>query len=308
MIADRQLAERRSIRLSRGDRVYSVFNHLFLAFALLVVLYPLVYIVSSSFSSVKAVLSGHVWLWPVDLSLDGYRAVLNYSKTWIGYANTLVYTVVGTGINVVLTILAAYPLSRRDMAGRGFIMFLMTFTLLFHGGLIPTYVLIQKLGIMNTRWAMLLPTALGVWNVIITRTYYQSYVPSELLEAAKIDGANDFSFVWRVVIPLSGAITAVNVLFYAVGHWNSYFPALLYLHDQNLFPLQLFLRQVLIINDIDTDMMQDLDAALIDEGRLGLMELIKFAIIIVASVPVLCIYPFVQKHFIKGVMIGSLKG
>ena len=205
-------------------------------------------------------------------------------------------------------ILAAYPLSRRDMAGRGFIMFLMTFTLLFHGGLIPVYVLIQKLGIMNTRWAMLLPSAMGVWNVIITRTYYQSYVPSELLEAAKIDGANDFSFVWRVVIPLSGAITAVNVLFYAVGHWNSYFPALLYLHDQNLFPLQLFLRQVLIINDIDTDMMQDLDAALIDEGRLGLMELIKFAIIIVASVPVLCIYPFVQKHFIKGVMIGSLKG
>ena len=179
MIADRQLAERRTIRLSHGDRVYSAFNHLFLAFALLIVLYPLVYIVSSSFSSVKAVLSGHVWLWPVDLSLDGYRAVLNYSKTWIGYANTLVYTVVGTGINVVLTILAAYPLSRRDMAGRGFIMFLMTFTLLFHGGLIPTYVLIQKLGIMNTRWAMLLPTALGVWNVIITRTYYQSYVPSE---------------------------------------------------------------------------------------------------------------------------------
>ena len=129
-----------------------------------------------------------------------------------------------------------------------------------------------------------------------------------MLEAAKIDGASDFSFVWRVVIPLSGAITAVNVLFYAVGHWNSYFPALLYLHDQNLFPLQLFLRQVLIINDIDVDMMQDLDAALIDEGRLGLMELIKFAIIIVASVPVLCIYPFVQKHFIKGVMIGSLKG
>ena len=207
---------------------------------------------------------------------------------------------VGTGINVVLTILAAYPLSRRDMAGRGFIMFLMTFTLLFHGGLIPTYVLIQKLGIMNTRWAMLLPSAMGVWNVIITRTYYQSYVPSELLEAAKIDGANDFSFVWRVVIPLSGAITAVNVLFYAVGHWNSYFPALLYLHDQNLFPLQLFLRQILIINDIDTDMMQNLDVALIDEGRLGLMELIKFAIIIVASVPVLCHLPIRAETFHQG--------
>ena len=302
------VAGARGARGARGDRVYLLANHLFLGGALLIVLYPLTYIVSSSLSSVQAVLSGRVWLWPVDFSLDGYRAVVNYSKTWIGYANTLIYTGVGTAINVVLTILAAYPLSRRDMAGRGCIMFLMTFTLLFHGGLIPTYVLIQKLGIMNTRWAMLLPSALGVWNVIITRTYYQSYVPNELLEAAKIDGASDFSFVWRVVIPLSGAITAVNVLFYAVGHWNSYFPALLYLHDRNLFPLQLFLRQILIINDIDTDMMQNLDVALIDEGRLGLMELIKFSIIIVASLPVLCIYPFVQKHFIKGVMIGSLKG
>ena len=302
------VAGARGARGARGDRVYLLANHLFLGGALLIVLYPLTYIVSSSLSSVQAVLSGRVWLWPVDFSLDGYRAVVNYSKTWIGYANTLIYTGVGTAINVVLTILAAYPLSRRDMTGRGCIMFLMTFTLLFHGGLIPTYVLIQKLGIMNTRWAMLLPSALGVWNVIITRTYYQSYVPNELLEAAKIDGASDFSFVWRVVIPLSGAITAVNVLFYAVGHWNSYFPALLYLHDRNLFPLQLFLRQILIINDIDTDMMQNLDVALIDEGRLGLMELIKFSIIIVASLPVLCIYPFVQKHFIKGVMIGSLKG
>ena len=297
-----------AIKKSRGDKVYVAFNYTLLMVVLLVVLYPLIYIVSSSFSSVMAVLSGRVWLWPVDFSIEGYKAVLSYSKVWIGYRNTLFYAVFGTSINVVLTILAAYPLSRRDFAGRGLIMFIFTFTLLFHGGMIPTYILIQKLGIMNTRWAMILPGAMAVWNVIITRTYYQSYIPNELLEAAKIDGSDDFTFILRVVIPLSGAITAVNVLFYAVGHWNTYFNAFLYLNNQELFPLQIFLRQILIINDIDTDMMMDLDVAQMDEGRLGLKELIKFSVIIVASLPVLVAYPFVQKHFVKGVMIGSLKG
>ena len=297
-----------TIKKSRGDNLYIAFNYTLLIVVLLVVLYPLIYIVSSSFSSVMAVLSGRVWLWPVDFSIEGYKAVLSYSKVWIGYRNTLFYAVFGTSINVVLTILAAYPLSRRDFAGRGLIMFIFTFTLLFHGGMIPTYILIQKLGIMNTRWAMILPGAMAVWNVIITRTYYQSYIPNELLEAAKIDGSDDFTFILRVVIPLSGAITAVNVLFYAVGHWNTYFNAFLYLNNQELFPLQIFLRQILIINDIDTDMMMDLDVAQMDEGRLGLKELIKFSVIIVASLPVLVAYPFVQKHFVKGVMIGSLKG
>jgi putative aldouronate transport system permease protein len=295
-------------RLSRRDKNFLVFNYCALTAVLLIVLYPLIYIVSSSLSSVSAVLSGEVWLWPVDFSLEGYKAVLGYSKVWIGYRNTLFYTAVGTAINVVLTIAIAYPLSRKDFGGRNTIMFILAFTMLFNGGMIPTYLLVQKLGIMNSRWAMLLPNAIAVWNVIITRTYYQSYIPDELLEAAKMDGCSDFRFMRHVVLPLSGAITAVNVLFYAVGHWNQYFQAFLYLNDQDLFPLQIFLRQILVINDIDADMMQNLDVAQVNEGRLGLKELIKYAVIVVASVPMLMVYPFAQRHFVKGVMIGSLKG
>lgn len=295
-------------RRNLAERLAEYAIALVLAVAALVTIFPILYVFSNSISGSRAILGGTVWLWPQDITWVGYQTVVKSTEVWRSYYNTLWYTTVGTALNVAITMMVSYPLSRRAFSGRGLLMFFIAFTMWFSGGIIPTFIIVRNLGLYATRWAMVLPTAAAAWNIIITRTYLQSNIDDSIPESAKIDGANDLTIFFRIVVPVSSTIIAVNVLFYAVGHWNSYFPALLYLHDQNLFPLQLFLRQVLIINDIDTDMMQDLDAALIDEGRLGLMELIKFAIIIVASVPVLCIYPFVQKHFIKGVMIGSLKG
>jgi putative aldouronate transport system permease protein len=241
----------------------------------------------------------------VDLSLDGYRAVFRDHAVVLGFLNSLFYTVVGTAVNVALTLLAAYPLARRDLYGRGVFIFLFVLPLLFNGGLIPTYLVVKDVGLLNTRWALIIPTALAVWNVIITRTYFQITIPDELLEAAQLDGANDFAFFFRIVLPLSGPIIAVNALFYAVGHWNEYFNALLYLTNQSLFPLQLVLREILVQNQIDLTMMADVQQYL---ARQNLAALLKYSLIVVASVPMLAVYPFVQKYFVKGIMIGSLKG
>ena len=252
-------------------------------------------------------MAGKVWLWPVDFSLDGYKTVLEYRHVWTGYGNTILYAGIGTLVNVTMTILAAYPLSRQDFKDRNFFMFFFTFTMIFHGGLIPTYLIIRGLGLLNTRAAMILPTAVAAWNVIITRTYYQSQISKDLLDAAGIDGASDVRFVWSVVLPISGAITAVNVLFYAVYHWNEYFSAFIYLHNRHLYPLQIVLREILILNSIDVNMMSGAEVEEI-AAREALRELLKYSLIIVASVPVLCMYPFVQRHFVRGVMIGAIKG
>lgn len=290
---------------SNGDKIFNIVNYTILSIFFLVVLYPLVYIVSASFSSTEAVISGKVWLWPVEPGLQGYKAVFEYKAIWSGFRNSLFYAVVGTALNVALTVIAAYPLARKDFVGRNIIMFLFVFTIMFSGGLIPTYLLVRNLGFLDTVWAMIFPTALSVFNVIITRTYFQTNIPQEMLEAAQVDGCNDFTFLRKIVIPLSGPIVAVITLFYAVNHWNSYFNALLYLKDRELFPLQLVLRSILIQNQIDPSMVineEDLIA------RQGLADLLKYSLIVVATVPVLIIYPFVQKHFVKGVMIGSIKG
>jgi putative aldouronate transport system permease protein len=292
-------------RLSREDKYFNHFNNFFLTFCLLVVLYPLIYIVSASFSSTNAIMTGQVWLWPVEFSLEGYKAVFEYDTVWTGYMNSIIYTVVGTVINVALTILAGYPLSRKDFRARNGIMFLFTFTMIFNGGLIPTYLVVKSLGLINTRAAMILPTAMGVWHVIIARTYYQQTISEELLEAAKLDGCNDFQFVRLVVIPLSSAITAVLSLYYAVMHWNAFFSAFLYLSKASLFPLQIILRDILIMNQIDPTAIVDPE---LQAAKEGLAELLKYSLIIVASVPVMCMYPLVQKHFVKGVMIGAIKG
>lgn len=297
--------ERTTIRDTGVDRAFNAFNYLILALLLVVVLYPLIYITSASISSAKAVTSGQVWLWPVNVTLEGYMAIFKHHLIITGFLNSLFYTTVGTGLNVVLTILAAYPLSRRDLFGRNVIMFLFVFTLLFSGGLIPTYLVVQDLGLLNTRWALILPTGLIVWNVIITRTYFQVTIPDELLEAAHLDGSNDFRFVWDVVLPLSAPIIAVNALFYAVGHWNQFFLALIYLTDQSLYPLQLVLREILVQNNIDASMVSDVEELI---ARQNLRELLKYSLIVVASLPLLLVYPFVQKHFVKGVLLGSLKG
>ncbi|KRG15442.1 carbohydrate ABC transporter permease [Lederbergia galactosidilytica] len=293
-----------AISESKSDRIFTVLNYTFLVLLLIIILYPLIFIVSASFSSAQAVTSGKVWLWPVDFSVEGYKAVFNHSKIWSGYANSLFYMVVGTLINVALTILAAYPLSRKGFRGRNIFMFLFVFTMIFDGGLIPTYLLVNDLGMVNTRWALLIPGALAVFNVIITITFFRTTIPGELLESAQLDGCNDFKFLWKIVLPLSAPIIAVISLFYAVGHWNQYFDALIYLRNENLFPLQIILREILIQSEVTSEM---IGYATEFEAQTGLRELIKYAVIIVASLPVLIIYPFVQKHFVKGVMIGSLK-
>ncbi|HEY8457822.1 MAG TPA: carbohydrate ABC transporter permease [Actinopolymorphaceae bacterium] len=292
------------IRESRSDQFFMIVTYVVLTLFLLAVLYPLIFIVSASVSDPLAVSSGQVWLWPVDLNFNGYEEILKHKPIVRGFANSLFYVVVGTLVNVTLTLLAAYPLSRRDLVGRNWFMMLFVFTMMFSGGLIPTYLVVHDLGLLNTRWALILPTAMAVWNVIITRTYYQVTIPHELLEAARIDGCDDIGFFWRIVIPLSKPIIAVNALFYAVGHWNQFFNALIYLTNEALFPLQLVLREILIQSNIDPTMA---DAAELARRR-ELRDLLKYCLIVVASIPPLLAYPFVQKHFVRGIMIGSLKG
>ena len=297
---------RTSWRLSSAsDRLFTVINTTFLSVVLIAVLYPLVYVVSSSFSSSYAVVAGRVWLLPVQPSLAGYRAVFQHKLVWSGYANSAFYMAFGTVINVVLTIMAAYPLSRKDFLGRNVVTALFTFTILFNGGLIPTYLLVRSLGMLDTRMAMLIPNAIVVFNVIVARTYFQSTIPDELLEASQLDGCGDYRFVTSVVIPLSGPIVAVIALWYAVGHWNSYFWALIFLKSARLYPLQIILRNILIMNQVSADMLMDVD---LTDAMQGMVELLKYSLIVVASLPVLALYPFVQKYFVKGIMIGSIKG
>jgi putative aldouronate transport system permease protein len=293
------------IRESRVDRIFNLVNYTILTVFLFVVLYPLIYVVSASFSDGSAVISGRVVLWPVDFSLLAYEKIFQYESIWTGYANSLFYAVVGTSVNIVLTLFAAYSLSREDMYGRKVIMGLFVFTMFFNGGLIPTYLLVKDLGMLNTRAAMIIPQALSVWNLIIAIAYFRSAIPGELLEAARLDGCNDFQYFFRILIPLSTPIIAVLTLFYAINHWNQFFTALIYLSDKALFPLQLILRDILIQSQVDMNMMEDLQSMAAKEA---MRELLKYALIVVASVPVLIIYPFVQKYFVRGIMLGAVKG
>jgi putative aldouronate transport system permease protein len=293
------------MRQARGDATFDAVNYTVLALFFLLVLYPCLFIASASFSSTNAVITGRVWLWPVEPSLRGYQAVFEYKAVWWGFTNSLIYAAFGTVISVTLTVTAAYPLSRPDFVGRGWIAFAFLFTIMFSGGLIPTYLLVRSLGMLNSRWAMIVPSAVSVFNVLITRTYFQTNIPPEMLEAARLDGASDLTFLRRVVLPLSGPILAVITLFYAVGQWNSYFSALLYLNDPHLFPLQLVLRSILIQNQIDASMIMSEEDLV---ARQGLEDLLKYSLIMVATAPVLIIYPFAQKYFVRGVMIGAIKG
>lgn len=298
---------KRAIRESHTDRIFLLVVNTCLVVILLIILYPLIFIVSSSFSSTSAVASGQVWLWPVNPSLDGYRAVFSNSQVLRGYANSAFYAVAGTAISIALTIMVAYPLSRKEFVGRGVITFLFVFTMFFNGGLIPTYLVVRSTGMLNTRWALLIPSAIGVWFIIITRTFFQMSIPKELAEVSEMDGCSDLYFVWRIVLPLSKPIIAVLALMYAVGKWNAYFEAMIYLSREKLYPLQVILRQILILNQNLTTNFRRLrtDQLL---ARRGIADLLKYSLIIVASAPLLVLYPFIQKYFIKGMLIGSLKG
>ncbi len=293
------------VRQLTSDRAFDVVNTIFITLAILIVSYPLIYIISASISDHNAVVSGKVWLFPVGFDLNAYKAVFSNRMILSGYMNSLLYMALGTTLSVFLTVLAAYPLSRKEFYGRNLFMGIFLFTMLFTGGLIPTYLVVQKLGIIDTRLAMILPNAMGIWNVIVTRTYLATTISDELYEAAQIEGTSDIKFLFSFVFPLSGPIIAVMSLYYAVWIWNSYFDALIYLKSRELFPLQIVLWNILILNQMDGNMIKDIS---IMARKQGLADVLKYALIVVSSAPLLIIYPFVQKHFVKGIMIGSVKG
>ena len=293
------------VGIPREDKIMYGIIYAVMVILLVIVIYPLVYIVSSSFSSGSAVSAGKVLLWPVEFSTTGYEIIFSYKLVWSGYWNTIVITVVATAINLVLTIMAAYPLSRRDFYGRNLYMTLFMIIMFFSGGMIPNYILMTKLDLINTRWAIILSGAISVHNMIIMRTYFQNSIPYDLFEAARLDGITDWGYLFKIVLPLSKAIICVILLYYAVAHWNAYFNSMLYLRDRELYPLQMVLRDVLNASNID---LSQIDDAELLAQMTGAADLIKYALIVVSTVPILCAYPFVQKYFEKGVMIGSVKG
>lgn len=297
-------ASTKKIQQSYVDVIFNVLITLILLVSMLLVLYPLIYIISASFSSPSAVLTGKVWLWPVEPSLYSYQTVFKNKQIVTGYMNSAIYASTGTMVSTMLTLMAAYPLSCKFFYGRKVFMGIFLFTMLFSGGLIPTYILLRDLGMTNTRLAIILPNAIAVWLVIITRTFFEG-IPTELYEAASIDGCSDFYYFLRILIPLSTPIIAVVALNYAVSLWNGYYDALIYLSDQKKYPLQIILRDILILNRFDINSLSDIQAA---AQRQGLAVSLKYPLIVVASAPLLMIYPFIQKYFVKGVMIGSVKG
>ena len=298
--------KKHSKRMSKFDATVEVVNIVFLSIIAVIILYPLIYVFSASFSDAMSVTSGKMYLWPVDITLENYVEVFKNKNIVLGFRNSIIIMIAGTALNLVMTILAAFPMSRRDLWGGGVLMKLITFTMFFSGGLIPSYLLVTKtLGLMNNWLALILPGAISVYNMIIMRTYFISSVPFELQEAAEIDGCSMFGILLRIVLPLSGPVIAVIGLYYAVGHWNSYFNALLYINEEALQPLQLYLRKVLTMNSSQQLMQMGADEAARQAMR---AETIKYSVIVVSSIPMLIIYPFVQRFFVKGVMIGAIKG
>ena len=295
------------IRDTRQDKILYIVADFIMALALLVVGYPLIFILSASFSNGFAIQSGKVLLWPVDVTLEGYKAVFGHKLIVSGYANTILYTTLGTFLNVSATLICAYPLSRRDMQWKGFYMFVFVFTMYFGGGLIPTYLQMRNLKLINTVWVMVLPGLISTYNMIITRTFIQSNIPQEMLEAAQIDGCSDFQYFIRMVLPLSKAVIAVITLYYAVGHWNAYFNAIIYLTERERYPLQIILREILVSNQVNLSEVENMDPEEL-AAKAQLANQLKYSLIIVSCGPILLAYPFVQKYFVKGVMIGSVKG
>ncbi|MCL2015836.1 MAG: carbohydrate ABC transporter permease [Defluviitaleaceae bacterium] len=300
------MSAKKRFRFFSSDITFDAVNSVLLILVFLVVAYPLYYIVIASFSAPELVLNGRITLFPQGFQLDSYVRVFENPDILRGYWNSIMYTVVGTAINLLVTLPAAYAMSRSDLRGRTFFTLFFAFTMFFGGGLIPTFLVVQQLGLLNTFWVMVIPGALSVWNMLICRNFFQTNIPSELLEVSQMDGCTNRTFFIKVVLPLSKAIIAVMVLFYAVGHWNSFFNALIYLRDDALMPLQMVLRRLLVMAQPDpamgADMMEDWVRMMME------VEMLRYALVVVASVPVLILYPFVQKHFVQGVMIGSIKG
>lgn len=293
------------IRRTREDRIFILIDQLLVLFVFIAISYPLWYILVMSFDG--DIYNTALRLLPSKWSLNGYKAVFNYSRVWTGYRNSVLYMVLGTAVNMVVTICAAYPLSRKDLRFRRSISLLFVFTMYFSGGLIPTYLLISSLGMVDTIWAMLIPGAMSVYNMIVMRTYFETAIPGELREAASIDGCNNVVYLLKIVLPLSMPILAVIGMFYMVGHWNSFFNALLYLNNNDRFPLQMIIREILVINSVDSSAMADFDPESAN-AMMERMEIMRYSLVVVASAPMLILFPFVQKYFVKGLMIGAVKG
>lgn len=292
------------IRGNIGDRMFDIINIVIMVFMLIVIIYPLYYVIVASFTDPYIVNSGKVLLYPEKLFLGGYERIFNYPPIWSGYKNSIIYTLVGVAVSIAVTVPGAYALSRKDILGRNQLMFLYTFTMFFSGGIIPLYLVIRGLNIYDTLWAVVLPSALSVWNFIVCRAFFENTIPNELLEAAIIDGCDDFKFFFRIVIPLSSTIIAVMILFYATAYWNAFMQPLMFLSDQGKMPLQVILRNLILVNQANSLTADARDMIL----RQKLAEQLKYGVIVVAAVPLLIIYPFLQKYFEKGVMIGAIKG
>lgn len=292
---------------TRNDSVFGFFNSVFIIFLTIITLYPLIYVVSASFSAPSAVTTGKMWLWPVDFTLEGYQRVMRNSEIWMGYKNTIIYTAIQVAVSLFTTLPGAYALTVKPLPGRKFIVFVFSVTMFFSGGMIPLYVICRNLGIVNTMWAVILPSATSMWYMILTRTFYQSTIPHELEEAAEIDGCTPFGTFLRVVLPLSGAIIAVMALYFGVARWNSYFGEMIFFRDRELYNLQLFLREILVVVEFNEKNTSNADAISMAE-QIRISAIIKYATMIVATVPLIAAYPFVQRYFVKGVMIGSIKG
>ncbi|MDD9989221.1 MAG: carbohydrate ABC transporter permease [Spirochaetaceae bacterium] len=288
-----------------ADKAFHVANTAFLIGILLLYAYPLWFVVIASLSTPVEISQGNVWIVPRGTTIEAYRRVLTNDDILMGYRNTIFYTIAGVAVNVTMTVLAAYPLSRKRFFGRKIILIYLTFTMFFNGGLIPTYLVVNGLGLVNTFWVMIIPNAVSVFLIFIMRTFFVRTIPDELYDASAIDGSSHVHTLVRVVLPVSGPVLAVMILFYGVGHWNSYFNALIYLSDRERFTLQLILREILVQERID-EMVDIADEAYFEQAMLA--EILKYAVIIFASVPVLLLYPFLQRYFVKGVMIGAIKG
>lgn len=292
------------------DRLFEFFVYSLIAIVVIIVLYPLIYILSASISSPQAVNSGEMLLFPKKITWEGYRLIFANQAIWRGYLNTIIYTLVGTLINLTFTLPAAFALSRKDFPARSFFMKFILVTMFLSGGLIPSYILITNLGLTDTIWAIVLPGAVSVYNLIVVRSYFETSIPEHLIESAIIDGASYWEIFQFIVIPLSKPIIAVMALFYGIGHWNQFFNALLYISDRDKYPLQMILREILVLQDMSSNPNMNVTGEMAEfiysQQQLG--QVIKYGVMIVSSLPILIIYPFLQRYFVKGVMVGAVKG
>lgn len=305
MVNTQRQARSNKIRPTVFDRMFNVINLALITLVLLLVAYPLLYVVSASFSDPILVSSGRVLLLPKGFTLEGYQKIFESTEIWRSFFNSVRYTLIGTALNIVMTVMAAYPLSRRGLAGRRFLLLVMTFTMYFSGGMIPAFLVVKLLGLYNTFWALVIPGAISTYNMIVMRSFFESSIPEELHDAANIDGCDDYQYLLKILLPLSKPVLAVMVLFYGTGHWNAFFNAIIYLRNAADYPLQVVLRNILLKNVLSENMITDFGGAATYSHT---AEIIKYGLIIVSSIPMLVVYPFVQKHFVKGVMIGSIKG